>query len=382
MYDVSIVGCADYEPAHLRTALSEAFAPFGGFSFVREGMTVCIKANLVHASKPEQAAVTHPALLAELTRLLVERGARVIVGDSPGGLYNASAMRGVYRACGMEAVEEAGGSLNHNFETETVTFPEGMVAKEFLFTSWLKEADLVIDACKLKTHGMMGMSGAAKNLFGVVPGLTKPEYHYRYPDHADFARMLVDLDDYVAPAFSVCDAIEGMEGNGPTGGTPRHIGCVMVSPSPHKLDLLSARIIGLSPEEVPTLMAAKERGYLPNTAEELHVAGDVTPFLLSDFQNVGQERKRLFCAEDYHGLKRVAWSVAEKVLAARPDVHKDMCVGCGKCRNMCPAGAIVLENGKATIHRSRCIRCFCCQEFCPMSAIKVKRSAFARLVNR
>ena len=138
MYDVSIVGCADYEPAHLRTALSEAFAPFGGFSFVREGMTVCIKANLVHASKPEQAAVTHPALLAELTRLLVERGARVIVGDSPGGLYNASALRGVYRACGMEAVEEAGGTLNHNFETETVSYPDGVVAKEFLFTSWLK----------------------------------------------------------------------------------------------------------------------------------------------------------------------------------------------------------------------------------------------------
>ena len=54
-------------------------------------------------------------------------------------------------------------------------------------------ADAIIDFCKLKTHGMMGMSAAAKNMFGIIPGTFKPEYHFRYPDHKDFAKMLVDL---------------------------------------------------------------------------------------------------------------------------------------------------------------------------------------------
>ena len=382
MYDVSIIPCPDYDAARLRAALEEGFSPFGGFSFVRPGMTVCIKANLVHASKPEKAAVTHPALLAELTRLLVERGAEVIVGDSPGGLYNATALRNVYRTCGMEAVEAAGGKLNDDFSTETVTFEKGAILHEFLYTAWLKKADVIIDACKLKTHGMMGMSGAAKNLFGVVPGLTKPEYHYRYPDHADFARMIVDLDDYVAPVFSVCDAVTGMEGNGPTGGTPRSIGCILVSPSPHKLDLLAAHLIGLTPAKVPTLEAARERGYIPDTAEELSVYGEVTPFLLTDYQNVADDRKRLCIAQDYHGIKRVAWSVAEYVLAARPDIHRDKCIGCGKCRDLCPAHAITVKKGKAGISRKHCIRCFCCQEFCPLSAITVRRSAFSRRFNK
>ena len=57
---------------------------------------------------------------------LVARGATVIVGDSPGGLYNAAALHNVYRVCGMQAVEEAGGKLNQNFSQETVEFAEGM----------------------------------------------------------------------------------------------------------------------------------------------------------------------------------------------------------------------------------------------------------------
>lgn len=67
---------------------------------------------------------------------------------------------------------------------------------------------LVIDIAKLKTHGMMGYSGAVKNLFGVVPGLLKPELHSRYPEKEPFAEMLVDLCEYVHPDFSIIDAID------------------------------------------------------------------------------------------------------------------------------------------------------------------------------
>ena len=32
-------------------------------------------------------------------------------------------------------------------------------------TAYLKQADAIIDVCKLKTHGMMGMTNAVKKLF-------------------------------------------------------------------------------------------------------------------------------------------------------------------------------------------------------------------------
>ena len=48
---------------------------------------------------------------------------------------------------------------------ETLSFK---VAKDFTYTAWLDQADAIINFCKLKTHGMMGMSAAVKNLFGKI----------------------------------------------------------------------------------------------------------------------------------------------------------------------------------------------------------------------
>lgn len=379
MTDVSIIPCPDYEAEHIRQALIEGFAPFGGFGMIKEGMTVAIKTNLVHASKPEKAAITHPALVAELTRLLVQAGAKVIVGDSPGGLYTSAAMANVYRVCKMDAIVNAGGELNQDFSQETVEFPEATVAKSFPFTSWLHKADMIFDLCKLKTHGMMGMSCATKNLFGVVPGFSKPEFHYRYQNHLDFANMILDLGAYVKPAFSVCDAVWGMEGNGPTGGTPRHIGCIMVSPSTHKLDLLAAKLIGLSPEDVPTLGLAVEKGLAPRRVEDMEIYGDYTPFLMDDYRLIQTGEATMFSTKNSRGLKKVVWFVAEKALASRPMVSQSQCVGCGKCAELCPAHAISIVKGKAKITKKSCIRCFCCQEFCPISAITVHRTAIAKI---
>ena len=113
--DAAIAACPDYEPETCRTALQQVLAPFGGLAWVKPGMRIAVKANLVSAMKPERAATTHPMLLRVLTEALVRRGASVVVGDSPGGTYAAGHLNAVYRACGLAAVEEAGGTLNRNF---------------------------------------------------------------------------------------------------------------------------------------------------------------------------------------------------------------------------------------------------------------------------
>ena len=58
------------------------------------------------------------------------------------------------------------------------------------------------------------------------------------------------------------------------------------------------------------------------------------------------------------------------------------CIGCGKCRDICPAHAIRIVNQRAVIDKKVCIRCFCCQEFCPKGAMRVHRPLPARLLNR
>ena len=124
MTDVSIRPCADYEPEALRQAMLEVLAPFGGLDWVKPGMKIGIKANLVSMMSPDTAATTHPEPLSVLTRLLRERGAEVILGDSPGGLFNHAYVNQVYRAAGMHQVEAAGARLNQDFSTAEASYPE------------------------------------------------------------------------------------------------------------------------------------------------------------------------------------------------------------------------------------------------------------------
>ena len=345
-------------------------------------MRIAIKANLVTFLKPERAATTHPSLLCALVRMLSERGADVVVGDSPGGLYNAAYVKRVYQATGMEQVEQAGGRLNWDFSHAQGEYPEGKVCRQFTYTAYLGKADAIINFCKLKTHGMMAMTCGAKNMFGSIPGAMKPEYHFRFPDPRDFARMIVDLDEYFAPRLTIVDAVDCMEGNGPTNGTPRHMGALVAGESPHKVDLLCAGLIGLRREEVPTLEAALERGLIPERAEDLSVVGQPSQFALLDFQRITTWNSHLFQGDGTSVIKRFRGELLRRLLTQRPALRGADCVGCGLCGNICPAKAITMKNKRPHINRSRCIRCFCCQEFCPKGAVSVHRPLLARLLSR
>ncbi len=382
MPEVSIVRCESYQRENCLKALEEALAPFGGLDWVRPGMKLAIKANLVSAMKPETAATTHPALLAALTEQLVARGAEVVVGDSPGNLFNAAVLNRVYSVTGLHAVEEAGGALNHNFEQKSAVYPEAHSAKTFTYTAWLDGADAIISFCKLKSHGMMCLSAATKNLFGVIPGTMKPEYHFRFPEPLDFAGMLIDLNDYFKPHYYIVDAVLAMEGNGPTAGTPRQVGALLAGTNCHKIDMICAKLIGLDPMVVPTLRAAANYGLVPENAEEVETFGNADDFVIPDFERIERGKGMHFETVFPGKAGELFGRIAKKALRSSPKLKKQECVGCGLCANMCPAKAIAIQEKKAHVDYQKCIRCFCCQEFCPKGAMKVHRPLPARILNR
>lgn len=378
----ALVPCTDYEPETVRTALMAALEALGGLDWVRPGMRIGLKLNLCAAMKPESAATTHPVMAAELTKLLVERGATVVVGDSPGAPFTAAALNNVYRVAGLKAVEEAGGELNHDFETLTVDFPEARTIKSFAYSHWLQECDEIINFCKLKSHGLMGITAAVKNLYGVIPGFTKPEYHFRYPDPLAFANLQVDLNEYVKPRLCLCDAVDIMEGNGPTKGTPRHLGLLLAGKSPYELDRLACYLLGVKEEENLILTAAKERGLLSgDAAETLCTVTDPTPWRVTDFVRSGATTGWFVRTPDDPLFRRILKNGIYLLLRSKPAL-KEGCTGCGHCAKICPANAIMIVNKKAVINRKKCVRCFCCQEFCPTGAMQVQRSPMARLINK
>ena len=375
----SIIPCDDYENAP--EALDRAIDAIDGLDWVTPGMRVGVKANLVAALKPEAGATTHPVLVAALTKRLVSLGTEVIVGDSPGGLFTPAILKGIYSATGMKLAEEAGAKLNLNCEHHTVSI-EGLKTHSLAYCDWLTECDAIIDFCKLKSHGMVGMSGAVKNLFGVVPGLLKPQMHYQYPDVNDFADMIVDINEFVRPRLALADAVWGMEGNGPTAGTPKPMGVLLASKSPHEADLACAHIIGLTREDVPTLQEAYERGLIPADVSGLTISGDLDAFLVPDFERIVTKNDLLFRKKLPGRAGEALAAFLHKCLCSEPRPVKAECVGCGKCADICPAEAIAMRDRLPSIDRKKCIHCFCCQEFCPRGAMKVARPFIARVLNK
>ena len=375
-YDVAVVRCKTYDVEAVKPALEEAVNAVNGLDFVKSGMKIIIKPNLVSFKKPDAAATTHPALLEALVEMLLARGADVTIGDSPGGPHSLPLLNRVYAATGMDRVEKLGAKLNRNMNEKTVDFPEGKVLKNFTYTEYLDEADAIIDFCKLKSHGMLGMSAAVKNLFGTIPGLKKPEVHYKFQNDAEFADMLVDLNEYFKPRLAICDAVVGMEGNGPTAGTPRQIGAIIASKSTYYADVVGAELIGMNIDGLPTLQAAYERGFAPASSKNLRVYGDIRALTVDDFK-----------APPVRGLSfmrkgNVLHFISKAALEHKPTLKKRFCIGCGECARMCPAKAIEMKNKKPHINREKCIRCFCCQEFCPRAAMVAYRPLAAKVLNK
>lgn len=375
--DVSIARCESYDPQPVKDALLAALAPIGGLAWVTPGMKIAVKVNMMMRIKPEKAATVHPQVVTALCGLLVERGASVVVGDSPGGPFSAAYLSAVYASTGMRQVLEAGAALNDDFSIADVAYPEAVAAKEFQITNYLIETDAIIDLCKIKTHGLMAFTGACKNLFGAVPGMRKSEYHYRYNTHRMFANMLVDICEWCKPLLSIADAVMTMEGNGPSGGSPRFMGAILASFNPHALDLAGAHLMNLTPHDVPTLEAAVNRGLVPGDVAKLRVFGDLASFVIPDFLLTPKHDVTLWGSKDETVAK-----ILSGMFASSPRIARERCSGCAECKTVCPAAAITIRERRAKIDAKKCIRCFCCQEFCPQGIITVHRPVVARLLNR
>ena len=208
---VYLAACPDYGQAEAK--LREAVAALGGMErFVRPGERILLKANLLRAAPPESAICTHPAVAAAAAKLVAEAGGTAVITDSPGGaLHKEAVLRGLYEKTGMaQAAAASGAELCYDASTRTVSLPAGRVLKQAEVIAPVAEADGVFDLPKLKTHVLMSMTGAVKNLFGVLPGLSKVGYHATHPSQEQFADVLLDLAEYVRPRLSIMDGVLAM----------------------------------------------------------------------------------------------------------------------------------------------------------------------------
>lgn len=367
---------SEYREELLYPAVCKAMNSLAIHEDLHPDLKVVIKPNLVMAKSPDYPVTTHPLVVKAVVRYLREHGiTQITLAESSGGLYNAEHMKNLYRTCGMAALEPDI-RLNMDFTAQTVPTKNKFQNHSFHLITPIVQADYVINICKLKTHAMTGYSGGIKNLFGTIPGLEKPQMHYRFPDIENFSNMLLELAQTVAPQLTIIDAVDAMEGNGPTGGTSHPLHMILAARDLYTQDYFAASLMKLDPMNIVMIRQAVEKGLA--TPDNIRLVGDEIPDDLTPFQ-VPDTKRLDFSTALPAFLQKPAVAVMGKLFKSYPLLNKSKCVGCGKCAESCPAHIIKIKKDhhgtkKAVFQKRGCISCFCCQEMCPMKAIEVRKA--------
>jgi uncharacterized protein (DUF362 family) len=223
-----------------------------------KGKRILIKPNLVEPHAGLEHINTHPLLVRAVVELFRRMdAAEVVVAEGAG-----------HRRDSLLVIEESGfADFLHEDRIPFIdlnTQPVQKVANKgghttmnsLFFPQKILQADILVSLAKMKTHHWAGVTLSMKNLFGIMPGCV-----YGWPKnvlhHEGIERSIVDINTTIAPHLSIVDGIIGMEGDGPIMGTPIESNVLVMGTNSPAVDATCARIMGIDPEKIPYLNAAR-----------------------------------------------------------------------------------------------------------------------------
>jgi len=385
MTRVALLKCEDYDSLLIREKMLKALNLIGLEPGIFAGKKVVIKPNLLSASAPEKSVVTHPEFFRAALRMVRDHGGTPLLCESPGFQPLAKVMK----KTGYDRIAEEEGCEVADPRSTALLFCDGPCRyKRFEISSAVFDADIILNLPKFKTHGLTYVTGAVKNLFGLIYGLNKSQWHMKAPSKEEFSEFLLDYYSALLNGFEkrkvfihLMDAVMGMEGEGPgVAGTPRKIGAILAGEDAVSVDAVATRLVGLRPKEVLTVTLGEKRGVGVGSLERIDLQGAG----LDEFQ------VRDYVPSKASGRSPVSrWPLNTKVfkdlLVEKPVPSRERCTLCYQCKAICPGGAIGESKGESGIpcyDYDKCIRCYCCMEICPEAAIGLKRGKLQWLLGK
>ncbi|MCX5688144.1 MAG: DUF362 domain-containing protein [Candidatus Omnitrophica bacterium] len=359
---VAIVKCQDYEKINLVRAVSKAFDLLGGIgTFVKKDEKVLIKPNLLSVRLPEDGVCTHLEVIRAVVKLVKDCGAVPWIGDNPGGSVSPAAL---YEGYGLVSLaKEEGAELKESKDIKVVN--------NIPIATYIFECDKIINLPKMKSHSLMGITGAIKNMYGAVAGLHKSELHKKFPSPEEFTKVLVDTFEITKPSLTLMDGIVSMDQAGPAAGRLKNSGLLIAGEDGVAIDAVFAALIGKKPLDILTTQEAYKRKLGEADLKNIEILGEnVRENLINDFEIPGKP-----------GLITILGPFAKFVarfIKFGPYINEMFCKKCMICRDSCPVLAIAINPGKSAIDLKKCIKCMCCHEVCPHKAIELKRNFLAR----
>ena len=317
---------------------------------------ILVKPNLLGAFPPERGVTTDPRIISAIVKELKRSNPKaIIVGDNSGSIHFDP-----FKIAKTTGILEASDGCYSNIAKEVIEVKvESKFLDELFISKVVKEADYVINVPKFKTHSLTTITGAIKNMFGIIPGGKKAQLHTLNRSIAEFAELLIDIYQIRIPDLNIMDAIIGMEGAGPTNGKTRIINKIISSDNGISLDSIMVAMMGLKPDTIELLKVAKERSLGEIDISNINIDGELK--VISGFKTPN------------NGIfQRIARTVVPHMFtfaSVKPIVNHNKCKICKKCIEVCPASAMRLTNKFPEADRKKCISCFCCDEHCPYGAI-------------
>ena len=271
MDTVALVGCKD----NFREALGEALELIGGMGDL--GSPLILKPNICTGDDVTGHANVKVGVMEALVDRILEEDAeaslRVVESDSVGKFADEALARYGYR----DYVDKLRGrgvdiSLNNLSKSPLTRLDyDGYYFKEPDLPRILADAGGFVSLALAKTHGLTFLTGALKNLFGLLPRKDKVFYH------PEIHEVILDLNLMFRSGLSLIDGRVGLEGV--IKGTPRELGCIILGRNPASVDATMARVMGFDPKRIRHIVEAAGHGL--GSLDPVVVGDDLGPHVVA-----------------------------------------------------------------------------------------------------
>ena len=220
-------------------------------SYLKSGMAVSIKPNLVVPRPAYDGATTHPEVVDAIIRFLKHFGITKIkviesswVGDST---RQASDICGYKELCSKHGVpfidlkSDSATTLSHG-DTKIAICDEAL------------NTDFLVNVPVLKAHCQTRLTCCMKNLKGCIPDSEKSRFHAQ-----GLYKHIAVLSMLLKTGYCVVDGICG-DLSAEAGGNPVESNRIIAGRDPLVLDSYCAELIGYEPDEIKYLSYGKQLG--------------------------------------------------------------------------------------------------------------------------
>jgi uncharacterized protein (DUF362 family) len=227
---------------------------------------VLIKVNFITVETWDTGATTDPVVVEAIIKKLKNLPVQISVVESDATMTSADKAfeaTGMREMCQRNDVECL--NLRHVKDRVKIDVPDCETLGSITVPRIVTES-AIISAAKLKTHMATKVTLGMKNMFGLLPDKFKGKYHAK-----GISKVIVDVNTVLKPAVTVIDGFVGMEGRGPSGGTPVKMDLIIAGKDVVATDSTAARVMGFEPAEISHIRKAHEKGL--GNIDEIEILG-------------------------------------------------------------------------------------------------------------